>query len=98
MELLNFRLTKLQQKYLKAIEWLISPEDNRRSGRTTLMAIAFIKWALTHPERWIDIFDHFPTEEAKERLLIHIKKMISLDEKLLKRSEFRRGMFRINSA
>ena len=93
---MKINLTKEQRKHLKTIDWLLDFHKNIGMGRSYLMAVGFIKMALRHQGMWIDIFDHFPTLQAKERLLVTIKGLISADKKLLERTEFKQGSFKIN--
>ena len=53
--------TQKQQKYSKALEWLVSGTLNVGEGRTFLLAQAFVNIAVKHPGRSITIFDHIPT-------------------------------------
>jgi hypothetical protein len=57
-------LTLLQQLALPSIKWLL---DSRAigSGRTTLMAHAFVQLAIERPNTSIQIFDHFPNIDYK---------------------------------
>ena len=52
---------KQQAKYLEAIEWLVSGSQNVGSGRTYLLAKAFVKTAVRNIGQNIIIFDHHPT-------------------------------------
>ena len=52
---------KQQEKYLEAIEWLVSGHLNRGSGRTHLLARAFVNVAVKNPRCDIPTFDHHPT-------------------------------------
>lgn len=54
---LGLTLTKKQTAYFEAISWLVS--DERASGRTTLLALAFIDKAIKNAGQYIDVFDHF---------------------------------------
>lgn len=55
---IKIELNKDQKKYLPAIQWLIS--DRRATGKTYLLAVAFIMKAIENPGRQIQIFDHIP--------------------------------------
>jgi hypothetical protein len=50
-------LTEEQKKHYESIKWLIS--GPLATGRTTLLAWAFIEHAIDHPEEKIRIFDHY---------------------------------------
>lgn len=70
-----FRLTKIQEDFLPAIEWLIDDSINSRaSGRTTLMAYAFLNKAIREKGRWIKVFDHYAT--PKGYIVSGIKKIL----------------------
>lgn len=92
---MKIELTKEQKKHLESLEWLIN--GNRNSGRTYLLAITFIRRAIDNPGMWIQIFDHYPTQQAKEHLLDLIKMIICQDGIIFKNAEFRRGEFKINN-
>jgi len=54
-----FKLTQDQQQKLDTLKWLISDHHNdRETGRTTLLAMAFIEKAITNPGLWVRLFDH----------------------------------------
>ena len=84
---MNIDLSKIQRKHLKAIEWFIS-DNNRREGRSYLLAIAYINKAVNSRGQWIQVLDHFPTTETNRRLFEVIEQMISKDKQLLKKSCF----------
>ena len=44
------------------------PEE-RRSGRSTVLALKFITKALSYPGLWIEIVDHYPGKRADQTLL-----------------------------
>ena len=92
---LTEELTVEQKKHLVTIEWLVNFEENMRQGRTHLLAIAFVKRAINNRDRWIKVFDHCPTMQAKDILLSYIKNIISKDKKLFERTEFKQGYFKI---
>lgn len=50
-----------QDRYLEALEWLVSGSSNLGSGRTHLLARAFVNTAVKNPGRAVPIFDHHPT-------------------------------------
>lgn len=88
-------LSKHQSKYLEAVDWLLDNNANRASGRSYLMAVVFIGCALRHPNTEIIVFDHWPFEIAHRQMLRLIKNLLSQDEELLKRTEFKQKSFRI---
>jgi len=92
---LTEELTAEQKKHLVTIEWLINFEEHIRQGRTRLLAIAFIKRALMHRDEWIEVFDHYPTPQAKNILLSWIGNVISKDKELSERTEFKQSRFKI---
>ena len=52
---------KQQEKYLEALEWLVSDRPNRGTGRTFSLACAFVNTSVKNPGCAITIFDHVPT-------------------------------------
>lgn len=64
---MTIELSELQSKHFEAIKWLIS--DQRRSGRSTLLMMAFFERALNNPGTEVLVWDHWPEEEARRRLL-----------------------------
>ena len=50
-------LPALQKEYYESIRWLLNPKGARGSGRSHLMALAFIEHSLYYGI-WIKIFDH----------------------------------------
>ena len=69
------KLTKLQEHHLESIQWLIS--DQRATGKTFLLAWAFIQEALHNQRRRIRVFDHFLTKVSTERLIYQIRAITS---------------------
>ena len=64
-------LTYQQQRAVEVLDWLLDPgDDSRRSGRTFVMAVAFIRVALQNPGTPVAVRDHHPTRDA-DRFLIH---------------------------
>lgn len=72
------------RSYLPTLEWLFDDEQ-RRSGRTTLLAIAFIRLACKHPGRRMYFQDHAPTVSAANNMREVVLGLIS-DDSLLKGS------------
>lgn len=52
------KLTKEQLQHLKSLNWLI--DGPRATGRTTVLAHAFIAKAIRHPGEYVRVFDHVP--------------------------------------
>jgi len=41
------------------VKWLLDDINNRQTGRSYLMALAFIEIAAENPGKWIRCFDHY---------------------------------------
>ena len=52
------KLSRMQADVLPVLRWLLDPFAARGSGRTVIMAVAFIAIAETYRGRRIDVFDH----------------------------------------
>jgi len=65
------------------------PFGYRKTGRSTVLAKAFIIIAYRYPNKWIDVFDHIPTEKARFFTFNHLTKMINRDYFLLKRNKIK---------
>lgn len=64
-----FSLTKDQQNKIEVLSWFISDEGkDRATGRTTLMAIAFIKKAYDNQCMPVRFFDHHQNNGNEESL------------------------------
>jgi phage terminase large subunit len=50
------RLTKDQQEHFRSIHWLIG--GGRRSGRSYVLATAFLVQAFNETGLWVRVFDH----------------------------------------
>jgi hypothetical protein len=70
----RIQLTEQQEKYLEAIEWLIS--DTPATGKTFLLAIAFIKKAIKFKREWVKVFDHRPYLYCGDYILKQISYML----------------------
>lgn len=68
---LVIHLTPEQRAKFDAIRWLIG-DGPIRSGRTRLMAVAFLEKANSNKEIWIRIFDHERSELADSNLMSEI--------------------------
>lgn len=71
----KIKLDKSKQTKLEVLNWLLDP-DAMRSGRTTLMAIAYINIALKKPGMIIEINDHHPGYEADRMILGVIRDLV----------------------
>lgn len=60
-------LSEAQKVVLPMLEWLLDPYAYRGSGRTTIMAMAFIRLAMRYPGERIDIFDHYGGQRGARR-------------------------------
>ena len=58
---------------LATIDWLVNGE--RRSGRTTALAVIFLTTAINKPNEWLPIFDHHPSRHAARNLMDLISTM-----------------------
>ena len=57
---LDIDLTRMQKKYWEGIKWLIDEKPiNMRTGRSLLLAVAFIYQAIERPNKKIYVFDHW---------------------------------------
>ena len=61
-------LTPEQIKRFEVIQWLLHPRGNRATGRTHLMALAFISHAINTGE-WIEIFNHDTHLQSNREIL-----------------------------
>lgn len=63
-------ISRQQAQALRVLEWLNSDSlESRRSGRTFIMALAALRNACNHPNRWEPIEDHHHTAQADHLLL-----------------------------
>ena len=85
-EMINFDLTKEQEKYLPAFEWLLS--DVRAIGKSHLLAVAFIKKALNRRGEKVWIFGH--SNHANREHMFNLIKVILKNKapEILKLTEF----------
>lgn len=69
-----FNLTKDQQNKVDVLTWLLSQHpDDLATGRTTLLAMAFLQTALDNPGQWIEVFDHTGTEHDRTLMMMQIE-------------------------
>ena len=63
-------LTEYQKKHLSSIEWLISDSrKDRASGRSYVLAFAFIKKALRQKGSYVKVFDHHPYIQSNKDMV-----------------------------
>ena len=58
----HFNLTKVQLKHLKTINWLL--DGPLRSGRSYVLAVAYVMKAINHPNTWITVHDHYDCRQS----------------------------------
>jgi len=63
----------------QVLEWLFHPVENRRAGRTELMAAVFVKLALQNEGKSIRLIDHTGCTSGNSVLLDRVKKIIFND-------------------
>ena len=88
-----FKLSDKQQEYYEAIKWLLD-DENRASGRTTLMAKVYIELAIRDRNKWIDLVDHYPSKEGRRSLFYAVKNLAYKYNKLLFPFEFNERLFK----
>lgn len=71
--LVKLKLTKEQNEHLKTVEWLLG--DDRASGRSTVMALAFITTAVKKPNNQIEVFDHKQFVRAREHMMLTLDRL-----------------------
>lgn len=83
-------LSPSQQTHLKSIMWLIdSSQSLRCTGRTRVLAYAFMIHACTNMGKAIDLFDHLVHPTAVLTIMREIQLMMKTDE-------FKNRRFKIN--
>jgi len=68
-----------QRAFVPAIEWLVDNTDDprvRRSGRTTVLATAFLRAACLAPHRQVRVFDHVPGSESGRTVIRAMEEVI----------------------
>lgn len=68
-------LTDVQKEHLRSALWLI--DGNRGSGRTTVLAIAFLKKAKNNLGEWIKVFDHDAHPMSTKNMIAEIGRLFS---------------------
>jgi hypothetical protein len=62
---------------IDTLKWLVDPSSKSRgSGRTMMLAIAFIEAAQQNPRTWIELFDHAGMHGSYDRIESYIKSCI----------------------
>lgn len=64
---MEFELTE-EQKMYPAIKWLIQ-DGPRGTGKSRLMALAFLEKGYDNLGQYVDVYDHFPGFQAGNHLL-----------------------------
>lgn len=72
-------LAPQQLDYYHAIQWLVN-DGPRRSGRSHILALAFIQKAMDYPERRIPVFDHYQESQrtSNECIMHEIIKCVNM--------------------
>lgn len=82
-------LTPLQKTRLSVLEWLIDEPGSKGTGRTHLLALAFIKIALIYPNNKIYVWDHHNFNADKKRVVRLIHHILEKDyNRLIKKFNF----------
>jgi hypothetical protein len=77
---LGMPLTPEQLDALPILTWFANTgSESRRSGRTYLLAVVFIRLALRNPGQRILIWDHHPTIDARSFAAQEIRDLINDD-------------------
>lgn len=64
-------LSRENAERLDTVEWLLDDSDSARgSGRSLLMALAFIRKGAFEPGRWVKVWDHVDPSKAQYRRLM----------------------------
>jgi len=72
----SFELTETQRKNYSAIEWLLG-DGPVGSGRTSLMALVFIRKAMMNLGSWVTVFDHYPSRHNKQHFYAAIRNVFN---------------------
>lgn len=74
LEKLGIELTPVQKQHIGSLIWLLADrEEDRRSGRSFLMAITYIAAAYEHHDRAYRVRDHFARVNNDHELIQQIK-------------------------
>lgn len=64
-------LDRTSKSRLPVLEWLVSMDpDDRRTGRTTLLALAFIGASIRNRVVWLKVFDHHGSTDERDTQII----------------------------
>lgn len=75
-----FKLTDNQAEQFKVLQWLISDDEKDRiTGRTTLLAMAFMQKALDNRGTWVTVFDHYPDRYSEDRMIHTITQLVPVE-------------------
>ncbi len=70
-------LTEIQNSHIKTVEWLLSPHDYLREGRSTVMMVAYTNILFDNIGCEIKIVDHSHSYSGTERLIRGICEIIT---------------------
>jgi len=88
----TFDLTADQHAALKALRWLYDgSEDQRRTGRSTVLALSYLHRLLVNPGQWISIHDHHLTRMSGEFLggiIIRLAKEAGIRSESIERRQY----------
>lgn len=87
--------TPQQTQALELLDWLLA-SDQRRSGRTTIIAIGLVRQAARLPRTWVDFVDHSP--HGRPGVRDQVLTMIDLDPLLHRRVTATRDRFMLDLA
>jgi hypothetical protein len=80
----GLQLTEGQRHRYETVEWLLDRKSNIGTGRTTLMALAFINIAIKNLGKPVKVFDHTGEELFNHRMIAEILRLIRTDQTLRK--------------
>jgi hypothetical protein len=69
-KILKIKLSKLQNRYLPAIRWLINYDMYNASGRTFLLAVVFLERAFHRFNEWVYVMDHYHSYQSLRHSII----------------------------
>jgi len=75
----TFSLTPPQRRALEALDWLYSTQRNRRTGRSTVLALHYLRRLILSEDtnRWLNVEDHvsIPGNERDRSVVLAIEYM-----------------------
>jgi len=94
---MTIKLTEFQKKHFPTIKWLV--DDTRQTGKSYLLALAFVEKALEFRGVWVYVFDHYPIQQGREHLLSIVRNILGseMPNDIAEKVEFKRDSFRINN-